>query len=416
MASPLSALRHRNFRLFWFGQMVSLIGTWMQSTGQSWLVLVLTNSPFLLGLISALQFAPVLIFSLFAGAIADRIPKRAMLIATQTALMVLAFVLSALTLTGLVRYWHVAVLATLFGVVNAFDGPTRQAFVVEMVGKEDLMNAIALNSTVFNIARIIGPAASGFVTKEFGPGWAFFANGVSFIAVIIALLAMDIEMRRRVPVADRSIVEDVREGIAYIARTPPVMTVIVLLGLVSTFALNFNVWVPLLAKNVLHGDAGLYGFLMSAMGVGALVGAIALAFVSGRGPQRRLLVAGAVLVSAAELALALVRHSFIAAAALALAGWSMIIYTAISNTTVQVTVPDHLRGRVMSVYFLVFAGVTPFGALFAGSIAQRFGTPVSMASGGVVGLLSIFAVGLWWRRAGRRSSESGSPLPTVEER
>jgi MFS family permease len=393
-------LRHRNFRLFWFGQMVSLIGTWMQSTGQAWLVLVLTDSPFLLGLITALQWAPVLIFTLLAGALADRFPKRNLLVATQASLMVLAFVLSALTLTNHVRYWHVAILATLLGVVNAFDGPTRQAFVVEMVGKDDLMNAIALNSTVFNIARIIGPAAAGLVTKEFGPGWAFFANGASFIAVIAALLAMDTEGRRRVEVPHRGIVEDVREGIAYIARTPVVLTIILLLGLISTFTLNFNIWVPLLARQVLHGDAGLYGFLMSAMGAGALVGAVALAFVSGRGPQRRLLAAGAILVSASELALTVVRHNFVAAAVLALAGWSMLIYTANSNITVQVTVPDHLRGRVMSVYFLVFAGVTPFGAIFAGSIAQRFGTPTSLAAGGVVGLLSTAVVGLWWRRTG----------------
>ncbi len=408
MASPITALKHRNYRLFWFGQMVSLIGTWMQATGQSWLVLILTDSPFLLGLISALQFAPVLIFSLIAGAVADRVPKRRMLVITQTVLMLLAFILSVLTLTGRVRYWHIAALATLLGITNAFDGPTRQSFVVEMVGKGDLMNAIALNSAIFNVARIVGPAVSGLVTKEFGPGWAFFANGASFLAVIAALVAMKMDRPNRAEAVHRSIAADVREGITYIGRTPLVLTVILLLGLVSTFTLNFNVFVPLLAKNVLKGDAGLYGYLMSAMGFGALTGAIGLAFVSGRGPQRQLLAGGAGLVCLAEIALAFVRHNLIAAAVLAVAGLAMIVFTATSNTTVQVTVPDRLRGRVMSVYFLVFAGVSPFGALFTGAIAEKFGTSVAMGVGGLTGLISAAAVGFWWQRAAARNGSAGS--------
>jgi len=412
LASPFTALRHRNYRLFWFGQMISLIGTWMQTTGQSWLVLILTNSPFLLGLISALQFTPVLIFSLIAGAVADRVPKRQMLVVTQTTLMLLAFILSVLTLTGRVRYWHIAVLAALLGLTNAFDGPTRQAFVVEMVGgKDDLMNAIALNSAIFNVARIVGPAVSGLVTKKFGPGWAFFANGVSFLAVIFALIAMRIDKPTHGQAVHRSIAADVREGIGYIGRTPLVLTVILLLGLVSIFTLNFNVFVPLLAKDILKGDAGLYGYLMSAMGLGALAGAIGLAFISSRGPQRQLLATGAALVSAAEVALAFVRHSSVAAVDLAVAGLAMITFTATSNTTVQVTVPDRLRGRVMSVYFLVFAGVTPFGALFAGSLAEKFGTPAAMAVGGTAGLISTAAVGIWWQRAKADNRSPGSTEP-----
>ncbi|MHB0885892.1 MAG: MFS transporter [Bacillota bacterium] len=403
MASPFSSLKHRNYRLYWFGQMVSLIGTWMQTTGQAWLVLILTDSPFLLGLIGALQFAPVLIFGLVAGVVADRVPKRTMLIVTQTSLMILAFVLAALTLSGHVRYWHIAILAALLGITNAFDGPTRQAFVVEMVGKEDLMNAIALNSSVFNVARIVGPAVSGFVTKVYGPGWAFFINGVSFLAVIAALFAMRVDLPKRFEAVHRSVAADVREGLGYIGRTPQVLTVILLLGLISTFALNFNVFVPLLAKNVLHGDAGLYGYLMSAMGLGALIGAVGLAFISGRGPQRQLLVGGAVLLCVAEIGAAFIRHSGLAAVVLAIAGLATIVFTATSNTTVQVTVPDRLRGRVMSVYFMVFAGVSPFGALFAGTLAEKYGTPTAMFVGGLTALLSAAGVWLWSQRAAGRN-------------
>ncbi|HEY3315434.1 MAG TPA: MFS transporter [Bacillota bacterium] len=409
MASPFNALKHRNYRLFWFGQAVSLIGTWMQSTGQSWLVLMLTDSPFLLGLVSALQLAPVLAFALFAGVLADRLPKRRLLVATQGTMMVLAFLLSALTLLGWVRYWHVAVLAALLGAANAFDIPIRQSFMVEIVGRGDLTNAIALNATIFNVARFIGPAIAGFVTKELGPGWAFFANGVSFLGVIAALLAMDVKAPR-IEKARGGVLAQVREGLGYIVREPRVSTCLVMLGLISTFSLNFSVLVPLLARDVLHGDAGLYGILMSAVGLGALIGATGMTIISGGGPRRWMMNAGAAMTGLSCLALAFIRGSLLATAALTLAGLAWIVFYTQSLSTVQVTVPDRLRGRVLSVHSLVFNGVPLFGSLFAGSVAQSFGTPASFGAGGVAGTLSALGVILWWRRAVRNGAATQGPV------
>jgi MFS family permease len=401
-----AALRHRNFRLFFVGQMISLIGTWMQRIAQSWLVLQLTNSPFLLGLVGMLQWLPVLCFSLLGGVIADRVSKRDMLVLTQTMQMLQAFVLGALVLTGVARFWHVAALAVALGIASAFDMPTRQACIFEMVEGADTMNAVALNSTIVNVARLLGPAIAGVAIGWVGMAWAFLANGVSFIPVIVALLAMRVP-RAEVVHATESIVAHLQEGLTYLRRTPAALQVIVLLAVQSVFALNFTLLTSVLSKDVLHAGAQGFGFLMSAQGAGALVGAITVASLAHLGPRPGILYGGAALLGAAEIALAMMRQFPTAALAIGIAGGSMVLFTASVNTTLQLNAPNHLRGRVMAMYALVMGGFTPFGALLAGSIAEVWGAPGAFLVGGSVGLAATAAV-LWWRAAlGAREMVAG---------
>jgi len=406
MAFPggLRALNHRDFRLFFSGQLISLVGTWMQSVGQSWLVLELTNSPFKLGLIGTLQFGPMLCFSLMAGAIADRVPKRRLVIGTQTALMVQAFVLSALAWTGHVQYWHVAVLATLYGFATTLDMPTRQSFIVEMVGKDDLMNAIALNSAMFNGARIVGPAVAGLLVARYGVAPAFFLNGVSFLAVIAALFAMRAEGLPH-PRMGSSVLQDILAGVRYALGTPRVSLSLGLALCVSLFVVNHNVLVPLLARDVLRQGAQGFGFLMAALGIGAVSGAVALAVLGSGRPRLAVLIGAAIVTSATMLSVSLIRQFRPASLALGLVGFSQIIFLASCNSTLQVTVPDKLRGRIMSLYAFVFAGMTPFGSFFVGSMAQVFGVSAAFAVGGALGLLCVLTLTVWWLRGPGQHSE-----------
>ncbi|HYL39953.1 MAG TPA: MFS transporter, partial [Candidatus Binatus sp.] len=298
------ALRHRNYRLFFAGQLISLVGTWMQSLAQGWLVLLLTHEAWVLGLVAAAQFTPVLILGLFGGLIADAAPKRRILVATQTGAMVLAFALWVLTASGVVEVWHVIVLALALGVVNAIDMPTRQAFAVEMVGRRDIGNAVALNSAMFNSARIIGPAVGGLAIGAFGTSTAFLLNGFSFLAVIAGLLLMrDSELHTPPPIARPSSVEGVvhnlAEGLRYVRRTHTVLLAITVIGLVSTFGMNFSVLTPPLTVELLNGDAITYGFLMTAMGVGSLLAALAIAFSGRTGP--RVIGGGALVLGLSEI-------------------------------------------------------------------------------------------------------------------
>ncbi len=402
----LRALNHRDFRLFWTGQLVSLVGTWMQTVGQAWLVLELTNSPFKLGLIGALQFSPMLLFSFVAGAMTDRLPKRRVVITAQAAFLCQAIALAALAWSGHVRYWHVAVLATLFGVANTLDLPARQSFIVEMVGKADLMNAIALNSASFNGARVVGPAVAGLLIARFGVGLTFFLNGLSYLAVIAALLAVRAEGLPRGP-RGRSMLEEIVEGLAYATRTPLIALVLSLLAVVSVFLLNYNVLVPLLAREVLHEGAKGFGLLMAALGVGAVGGAVTLAALGRGRPPLAALVIPAVVLALATLSMAAVRHFWAAAALLFVMGFSGILFMAGSNTALQVTVPDELRGRTMSLYTMVLAGVTPIGALSVGSITAAFGVPAGFLVGGGLGLLSILALTVRWKMTHGRSHRWG---------
>jgi MFS family permease len=386
------SLRHRNFRLFWSGQFISLIGTWMQNVGQAWLVLELTHSPFKLGVVSALQFLPMLFLSFPSGVFIDYLPKRTIIIATQIVMMLLAFTLAALQWTGVVRYWHVAVLAAVLGMANTIDMPARQAFVIEMVGKEDLMNAIALNSSIFNAARAVGPGIAGLLIGALGTGACFFANGLSYLAVIWSLRLMKFDEPRTTRERTYRIIADIREAMIYIRKTPVVITTILLVAVVSVFGANFNVLVPVFARQELHRSAEAFGFLMSSFGAGALVGAVSLAAMSRQGPKPVFLLGGGTALSLV-LVLIGVQDSYAwTALLLALAGWCVVTFFGMANSTIQLNTEDRLRGRVMSFYTFTFGGLTPFGSMFAGSIAHYVGTSLTFALGGVISGIAFLIV------------------------
>jgi MFS family permease len=387
-------MRHRNFQLFFSGQLISLIGTWMQSVAQSWLVYRMTGSSLLLGSVGFASQFPVFLASPLGGIIADRYNRHRVVIATQTASMVLAFILAALTLTHHITVPEIFVLAVLLGVVNAFDLPGRQSFLVEMVGKDDLMNAIALNSSMFNGARVVGPAIAGVLVARIGEGWCFFANAASYIAVIIGLLLMQVPPRS-IPRMD-SPMAHLREGFRFVRNTAPIRDLLLLVGLVSLVAMPYTVLMPIFADRILHGGARGLGILMGATGVGALLAALTLAArtgVYGLGRWVTLACAG---FGLSLIAFALSRSFWLSAALLLPAGFCMMLQMSSSNTLIQSMVRDDLRGRVMSVYAMSLIGMSPFGALFAGAAADRFGAPVTVILGAVacLGAAAIFGLRL----------------------
>jgi len=396
LPAGLRALSHRDFRVFLSGQIVSLVGTWMQRVGQAWLVLELTDSPLKLGIISALQFGPVLFFTVPAGVVVDRVSKRRLLVWTQTVLMLQAFALTGLVWTSRVRYWHVAVLATVYGLANAFDIPTRQAFVASMVAKRDLGNAIALNSAMFNAARLVGPAVAGLLIARYGLAQAFLLNALSFVAVIMALASLRNEGAPH-PSPGTTLAEKILGGLQYAGRTPVIGFVLALLLLVGFFVINFNVLVPLITKHVLHAGAREFGWLMASLGGGAIAGALSLAALMRDRPPIAVPITAGFVVSAGTMALASVERFPPAVGLLIVIGFAQIVFQASCNTMLQVTVPDALRGRIMSLYALVFAGATPLGSLAVGSIAERLGTPAACALGGAGGVVSVAILTVLWR-------------------
>jgi MFS family permease len=406
--SGLRALNHRDFRLFWTGQLISLVGRWMQSVGQAWLVLELTNSPLKLGIVGALQFAPILVLAFVAGALADRLPKRLLIVTTQLALMIPALSLAALIWSGHIMYWHVVVGACVIGTVNALDMPARQSLIVELVGKTDLLNAIALNSAMFNAARVAGPAIAGLLIARYGVAVAFLLNGISFLAVVAALLAMRVEGFRRAQ-RETTIREEIADGLRYALGSPVVSLILSLVLAVSVFVINHTVLVPLLARDVLGEGVHGFGFLMAALGTGALVGALALAGLGRGQPSLPAVVVPALAVSLATLSLGAVRQFWLAASLLFVTGLAQILFLTGSNTLLQITAPDALRGRVMSLYTLVFAGVTPIGAFFIGSTAETFGVPAAFVAGGGLGLVCVLALTARWTR---RRLPAGEPDST----
>jgi MFS family permease len=392
-ATTLRALRHRNFQLFFSGQLISLTGTWMQSVAQAWLVYSMTKSALLLGSVGFASQIPVFLFAPFGGITADRVNRQRLVIATQTCSMILAGILAWLTLSGRVHVWHIFLLAGLLGVVNAFDIPGRQAFLIDMVGKEDLMNAIALNSSMFNGARVVGPAVAGILVARIGEGWCFAANSLSYIAVLIGLLLMKV---RSVPrISNRSPIEDIIEGFRWVNRTKIIRSLLFLIGLVSLVGMPYTVLMPVFADKILHGGARGLGILMGATGVGALFGALTLAAKTGiKGLGRW------VTITCATLGISLFLFSFstsfwLSAALLLPCGYSMMLQMACSNTLIQTIVPDHLRGRVMSLYSMMFMGMAPFGAFFGGALANRIGAPMTVAVGGIACVLGA----IWFGRA-----------------
>ena len=392
--SLVRALRHPNYRLFFGGQLISLTGTWMQMVAQSWLVYRLTGSAVLLGFVGFSGQIPVFLLAPLGGSVADRLNRRRILVATQTIAMLLAFLLAALTLTGHVQVWHVFVLAALLGITNAFDIPTRQAFVVDMVGKEDLINAIALNSSMINGARIVGPAMAGVLLDALGEGWCFFANGVSFLAVIAGLLLMNMTTQTRVPLPG-SPLASIIEGFRYIKHTRPILALLLLLGLVSLMGMPYAVLMPIFADQILHGGARGLGLLMGATGVGALAGSLILAAKSGIHGLGRWIALAAMGFGISLVLFSLSRFFWLSAALLLPVGFCMIIEMASSNTLIQSLVSDELRGRVMAVYSMMFMGMAPFGALLAGALAHSLGAPSTVALGGVACIVG--ALVFMWR-------------------
>ncbi len=378
----LRSLRHRNFRLFAAGQLVSMTGTWVQLVAQSWLIYRLTGRATMLGLVGFARHVPIFLLAPIGGAVADRFDRQRIIVLTQAISMVLAFALAALTLGGVVREWHIVALAAALGIVNAFDIPARQSFLVEMVGREDLINAIGLNSSLFNGARMTGPAVAGILVATIGEGWCFLINGVSFAAVIVALLAIRVapfQPPERAPMLTR-----IRQGFAFAARERPVRALLVMLAVLSLTGMPYMVLMPVFADRVLSGGPAAYGVLMSAAGMGALTGAIALASrrdVTGLGGW----VARAAIGFGALLAVfSLSRWMWLSVLLLLPIGFTMMVQISSSNTLIQTMVPDALRGRVMAVYSMMFMGMSPAGALLAGWSADQIGAPRTLLIGGTI--------------------------------
>ncbi|MGH2389531.1 MAG: MFS transporter [Chloroflexota bacterium] len=403
-----SSLAIRNYRLFWLGQLVSLSGTWMQTTAQAWLVLKLTNSPVALGTVTVLQFLPVTLLTLFGGVLADRLPKRTVIICTQSISAVQALLLAFLVLTSLIQVWQIYIVALVLGMVSALDNPTRQAFVVEMVGPEQLQNAIALNSSLFNAARIIGPALGGVVISTVGIGQAFLLNGLSFIPVLAGLILMrPEEFFIGARAARERVFKQLGDGLRYAANTPDVLLTLIAVGVLGTFGYNFTTILPLITKYVLHGGADVLGLLTSAMGVGSLASALAVAGAR-RASLRRLLGAAAIF-SVLLILVGLSRLLPLTIVLLLMMGVMSIIFSAGANTRLQLSTPAHLRGRVMSLYFLLFAGTTPLGAAAVGLLAERWNVQAAVVLMGVICVVGVGAAGM----LARRSRTVGTPPPIL---
>lgn len=389
MSTRFRALQHRNFQLFFAGQLVSLIGTWMQSTAQLWLVYKLTNSAALLGVFGFANQIPILLLASVGGYVGDRYNRHRGVIATQTASMILAFVLAGLTLSGAVHdargAWVIIFIAFLVGIVNAFDVPIRQAFLVQMVGKEDLPNAIALNSSIFNGARVAGPAAAGFAIAWIGEGWCFFLNGVSFLAVIVALLAMRLKAVERKP-STESPMQGLVQGFRFAMSDVPIRSALLLLSWLSLLGLQYSVFLPIFAKEILLSGARGLGVLMSAAGIGAVLGALHFAARTEFQGLARWIAATATACGAALIVFSQSRVFWLSIVVLFVVGFSATVQMAATNTIIQRRVPDELRGRIMAVYATMFMGVQPIGSLLAGGVAKRIGAPYTL---GIFGLLVL---------------------------
>ena len=362
LKTTFPALTHRNFRYYFIGQCISLIGTWMQSIGQSWLVLSLTHSTFLISLITLMQFLPMMVFSLFAGNIIDRFPKKKVLYFTQTCLMLLALALATLTYLKIVEYWHVLVMAFLLGMVNTLDVPTRMTYFSDLVGKEDLMNAIALNSSIFNLARIVGPALAGFLIGVLGIAICFYLNALSFVAVLAALYMINVGHIKPQTQKYESVMhvfKDIGDGLSYIKNSPKILFPLVISGFVSLFAMNHSILIPLFAKQVLNQGAAGYGFMMTCMGIGSFIGAIWVATQSKKGPSKTLLIYTSIGASLGMSLLGLQRNYILACVTLFVMGLFVVLFASMVNSSIQIYAKDQMRGRVISTYTLLSGGMTP---------------------------------------------------------
>jgi MFS family permease len=384
------ALTHRNYRLFFGGQGISLIGTWMQQIAMSWLVYRLTNSAFLLGMAGFLGLIPTFLLAPFSGLLSDRLNRHRILVITQTLAMIQAFILAILDLTGMIDVWHLIILILFLGFVNAFDVPARQAFVVDMVEKkEDLSNAIALNSFLFNGARLVGPSIGGIVISILGEGLCFLLNGLSFLAVIVALLAMKTTFKKK-EIQRTRVWHGLKEGFTYTFGFAPIRFILFLLGLVSLVGMPYTVLMPIFAKDILHGGPHTLGFLMAASGMGAVAGAIFLASRKSVLGLGRIIVAASIIFGSGLITFSLSHVLWLSLLLLVFTGFGMMVQMASSNTILQTIVEDDKRGRVMSFFTMSFMGMAPFGSLLAGSLASKIGAPNTLIIGGVLCILGSF--------------------------
>ncbi len=404
VGNPFASLKHRNFRFYWFGMCISLIGTWMQNIAQPWLAYRLTDSPFWLGVISALQFAPMLVLSLFAGVLVDKIPKKRILVISQTSFLIITMTLAILTWTGFIRYWHLLITALLMGIVNAFDMPARQAFVIELVGKEDLMNGIALNSAAFNGARIIGPAIAGLVMGAFGPALCFFINSVTFAAVLFSLFFIKPYVIEKPPVKEEGIFKQIGDGLKYIYKSEILFSTVLIMIVVGTFANNFTVLVPVFAVEVLNQQETGYGVLMSFMGIGCLISALLVAAFSQTGPKKFIMRGVPLLVAASLIITGFSRSFFITGVILLITGFFFSGIIAIANSTMQLNSSGEYIGRVMSVYSIVFIGSTPLGNIYSGAISDRFGAPMGFIACGAIIIILMIPIYIYLKRKSGKSA------------
>jgi MFS family permease len=389
------SFRHRDYRLFFAGQFISLVGTWMQQTAQSWLVYRLTGSSLSLGLVSFAGQFPVFLFAIFGGVMADRLNRRTVLVGAQWVALVQAVLMAWLTLAGNIQVWQIMALAAFLGVVNAVEIPTRQSFIVDLVGKEDLHNAIALNSSMFNFARILGPSLAGLLLAAVGEGWCFSLNALSFLAVILCLVRMSVP-KRPAQKERVSLLEHLREGFGYAWRTPEVRTILVLLGVSSLIGMTYIVLMPIFAEDILHSGPSGLGLLMAATGCGSLVGALMLATRQKSRGIGRFAYYGMLAFGLSLILFAQSSHFWLSCLLLLPVGFCMIVSMASANTMLQTLCPDALRGRVMALYTMVFMGMAPFGALLSGSLAHVLGAPATVMIGGAscVLVLGVFGRGL----------------------
>jgi MFS family permease len=395
LARALRAFQHRNFRLFFGGQAISLIGTWMQRVALSWLVYRLTDSSFALGLVSFMGQVPSLVLAPFGGVLADRWDRHRLVIVTQILFMLQATVLAALVLSGAIQVWQIMVLATILGTITGFVTPARQAFLVELVeGPEDLANAIALNSSFFNAARLVGPAVAGVLIAAVGEGVVFAADAASYLAVLAGLFAIRLPARPAIP--ERTpLLRTLREGFGYAFGSPPIRSILALLAMLSLLGMPYVVLMPIFASEILEGGPGTLGLLVSSAGLGALAGALFLAArpsVQGLG---RVIVNSAAIFGLALIAFALSRSQWLSVLVLLAAGFGLMSATASSNTILQTIVDDDKRGRIMSLYTMAFMGMAPFGGLLAGVLASKIGAPHTVLLGGI----AVLAVAFWARGA-----------------
>ena len=388
MTSTFASLKYKNFRYFWFGQCISLTGTWMQRTAQVWLVYSLTKSPLLVGILGVCQFLPMLFFSLFAGVFVDRFPKKKILLLTQTIFMLQAFVLTALTYFQVIQYWHVFILTAVFGLTQTVDMPARQSFFIEMVGRKDVMNAISLNSTIVNLAKIVGPAVSGILIVKYGSVFCFFINGLSYIAVIWGLLLIRIApftVRRE----HRNVLQEIKEGIRYIKKSDILMTNVIAMAIVCTFAMNNDVLIPVFAKTALGKGASGYTTLLSAAGIGSLCAALILATTSKNGVRTNRLYFTAFTISALQIITSFVKEYWICLILVAGIGFMNLTFINTANSIFQLNSTDEYRGRVMSVYAFLNQGSTPLGNFYAGTVMEHFGGSSGFLTCGLTTLLFI---------------------------